>query len=333
MSITRRNSSGVSRVAGTAVPSPALLTRTSTRPKASIACSTTRVQSAGLVTSAGTARQRRPSASTRSRVCSSRSTRRAQTTTSAPHSASPSANATPSPDEAPVTMATLSSRRNRSSRDMAPPVSRVGPCGPFSPARRRGTRRRGEGMRQLTSVDAQFLAMETPRTYGHVAGLAVYDPSTAPHGELTVQDLCRLVSGRIHLLPPFRWRLAPVPLDIDLPYWIEDPDFDLDFHIRESAVPPPGTREQIARTVARIVSRPLDRAHPLWELYLLHGFPEGRVGVISKVHHAAVDGMSGAEILSVLLDPSPEGREVPPASPGRPETAPSQLGMLARGVA
>jgi len=188
-------------------------------------------------------------------------------------------------------------------------------------------------MRQLTSVDAQFLAMETPRTYGHVAGLAVYDPSTTPNGELTVGDLCRLVSERIHLLAPFRWRLAPVPLDIDLPYWIEDPDFDLDFHIRESAVPPPATREQVARTVARIVSRPLDRAHPLWELYLLHGLPDGRVGVISKVHHAAVDGLSGAEILSVLLDLAPEGREVPPSSPDRPDAAPSQLGMLARGVA
>src|SRR6185295_19887642 len=182
--------------------------------------------------------------------------------------------------------ATLSSRRNRSSRDMAPPGQGCGWS--FSPPRGSGTRRRGEGMRQLTSVDAQFLAMETPRTYGHVAGLAVYDPSTTPNGELTVADLCRLVSERIHLLAPFRWRLAPVPLDIDLPYWIEDPDFDLDFHIRESAVPPPATREQVARTVARIVSRPLDRAHPLWELYLLHGLPDGRVGVISKVHHAAV---------------------------------------------
>src|SRR3954470_14913469 len=188
-------------------------------------------------------------------------------------------------------------------------------------------------MRQLTTLDAQFLAVESARTYGHVGSLAVYDPSTAPGGTFEIADLCRLLGERLHLLPPLQWRLARVPFGVDLPYWIEDPDFDLDFHIRESAVPPPGTREQIARTVARIVSRPLDRAHPLWELYRLHGFPEGRVGVISKVHHAAVDGMSGAEILSVLLDPSPEGREVPPASPGRPETAPSQLGMLARGVA
>ncbi len=109
-----------------------------------------------------------------------------------------------------------------------------------------------------------------------------------------------------------------MPLDLDLPYWIEDPDFDLDFHIRESAVPPPATREQVARTVARIVARPLDRARPLWELYVLHGLPHGRVGVLSKIHHAAVDGMSGAEILSVLLDVAPEGREVPPPARLRP---------------
>jgi diacylglycerol O-acyltransferase / wax synthase len=188
-------------------------------------------------------------------------------------------------------------------------------------------------MRQLTSVDAQFLAMETPRTYGHVAGLAIYDPSTAPGGTLGVQDVCRLVGERLHLLPPFRWRLAPVPLDIDLPYWIEDPDFDLDFHIRESAVPPPGDREKVARTVARIVARPLDRARPLWELYLLHGLPDGRVGVLSKIHHAAVDGMSGAEILSVLLDPSPEGREILPPPDAHTDRAPSQLEMLGRGLA
>jgi diacylglycerol O-acyltransferase len=95
-------------------------------------------------------------------------------------------------------------------------------------------------VRQLTTLDAQFLAVESARTYGHVGSLAIYDPSTAPGGELGVQDVCRLVGDRLHLLPPFRWRLAQVPFGIDLPYWVEDPDFDLDFHIRQSAVPPPG---------------------------------------------------------------------------------------------
>src|SRR3954447_7604412 len=78
-------------------------------------------------------------------------------------------------------------------------------------------------MRQLTTLDAQFLAVESARTYGHVGSLAVYDPSTAPGGELTMQDLCRLVGERLHLLPPLRWRLAPVPLGVALPYWVEDP--------------------------------------------------------------------------------------------------------------
>ncbi len=168
-------------------------------------------------------------------------------------------------------------------------------------------------MRQLTSLDAQFLAMETPQTFGHVSGLAVLDPSTAPGGKLDVDDMCRLLNERLHLLPPFRWRLVSVPFDLDHPYWIEDPDFDLDFHVRETAVPPPGGSRQLAELVARICARPLDRAHPLWELYVVHGLEGGRVGLLTKIHHAAVDGVSGAEIMSILFDSSPEGRE--PAAP------------------
>jgi diacylglycerol O-acyltransferase / wax synthase len=190
-------------------------------------------------------------------------------------------------------------------------------------------------MRQLTSLDAQFLAMESSRTYGHVSGLAIYDPSTRPGGTLEVADVCRLVGERIHLLPPFRWKLVEVPFGLDAPYWVEDPDFDLDFHIRESAVPPPGSKRQVAETVARIVARPLDRAHPLWELYVIHGIEGGKhTALLTKVHHAAVDGVSGAEILGVLLDLDPEGRELPP--PGDDvfgEREPSQWEMLARGVA
>jgi diacylglycerol O-acyltransferase len=187
-------------------------------------------------------------------------------------------------------------------------------------------------MRQLTSLDAQFLAMESARVSGHVSGLAIYDPSTAPGGEVTQQDICDLVAERLHLLPPFRYRLVPVPLGLDHPYWIEDPDFDLDFHIRETAVAPPGDDRQLADLIARIVARPLDRARPLWELYLIHGLPKGRVGVLTKIHHAVVDGVSGAEILTILLDVSPEGREVPPGRTPRPERVPSQLEMLGRGL-
>src|SRR5256714_11782166 len=175
-------------------------------------------------------------------------------------------------------------------------------------------------MRQLPSLDAQFLAVESRGTYGHVAGLGIYDPSTAPGGKLDIQDICRTVEERLHLLPPFRWKLVEVPFGLDLPYWVEDPDFDLDFHVRDSAVPPPGDDRQLAETVARIFARPLDRSRPLWELYLIHGIKGGRVGVLTKVHHSMVDGVSGNEILSVLLDQSPEGRELsPPQSDGAGE--------------
>jgi diacylglycerol O-acyltransferase len=188
-------------------------------------------------------------------------------------------------------------------------------------------------MRQLTSLDAQFLAMESSRTYGHVGGLAVYDPSTAPGGKLGMEDICRLVGQRLHLLPPFRWRLVQVPLSLDLPYWVDDPNFDLDFHIRESAVPPPGNPRQLAETVARIFARPLDRSRPLWEMYVIHGLESGHVALLTKVHHAVVDGVSGSEILTVLLDPSPEGREVPPAPESPQEDRPpGELGMLGRGL-
>jgi diacylglycerol O-acyltransferase / wax synthase len=191
-------------------------------------------------------------------------------------------------------------------------------------------------MRQLTSLDAQFLAVESASTFGHVGSLCIYDPSTAPGGDLTVDDLCRMVAERLHLLPPFRRRLVDVPLGLDLPYWIEDPDFDLDFHIRESAVPPPGDDRKLAETVARIFARPLDRAHPLWELYLIHGLPDGRVALLTKVHHAVVDGVSGNEILTVLLDAEPEGREIPPAPDGDGDGAgdrrPTDLEMLGRGL-
>src|SRR5436190_13107227 len=167
-------------------------------------------------------------------------------------------------------------------------------------------------MLQLTSLDAQFLAIETPRTYGHVGGLAVYDPSTAPGGDLKHEDLCRLVGERLHLLPPFTRRLVPVPLGLDHPFWIEDPDFDLDFHVRDSAVPPPGDDRQLARTIERIFARPLDRSRPLWELYLIHGLEGGRGGLRTKIPHWVAAGALGNETLSTLLDLSPEGREIPP---------------------
>jgi WS/DGAT/MGAT family acyltransferase len=187
-------------------------------------------------------------------------------------------------------------------------------------------------MRQLTSLDAQFLALESARQSGHVGGLAVLDPSTAPGGSLESDDIKRLMEERLPLLPPMRWRLAEVPLGLDYPYWVEDADFDLDFHVRELALPSPGNNRQLAEQVARIFSRPLDRARPLWELYLIHGIESGGVAVLTKIHHAVIDGMSGAEIMGLLLDLAPEGRELPPAPDNRSERPPGDLEMLTRGL-
>jgi diacylglycerol O-acyltransferase len=188
-------------------------------------------------------------------------------------------------------------------------------------------------MRQLTSLDAQFLALESARQTGHVGGLAVLDPATAPGGTLTGADIHRLLEERLPALPPFRWKLAEVPLGLDFPYWIEDADFDLHFHVRELALPPPGSDEQLSEQVARIMGRPLDRSRPLWELYLIHGLEKDYSAVLTKIHHAVIDGMSGAEIMGLLLDLSPEGR--PPPEPVKAEDVdeqPGQLEMLARGL-
>jgi WS/DGAT/MGAT family acyltransferase len=187
-------------------------------------------------------------------------------------------------------------------------------------------------MRQLTALDQQFLALEDARHYGHVGALAVLDPSTAERGALTVLDLQKLIEERLPLVPPFRWRLAEVPLNLDYGYWIDDPHFDLEFHVREIALAPPGTDEQLAEQVARIFSRPLDRSRPLWELYLIHGLPDGRVAVMTKIHHAVIDGLSGAEIMGALLDQSPEGRDPPPPLEPAGDAPPGQVGLLARGL-
>ncbi|HEX6944685.1 MAG TPA: wax ester/triacylglycerol synthase family O-acyltransferase [Casimicrobiaceae bacterium] len=189
-------------------------------------------------------------------------------------------------------------------------------------------------LRQLTSLDAQFLAMEDERTHGHVSALGIYDPSTAPGGELTLDAVRSTIEQRLHLLPPFRWRLVRVPFDLDYPYWAEDPAFDLEFHVRELALPEPGDEAMLAEQAARIIARPLDHSRPLWELYLIHGLPDGRKAILTKLHHAAVDGASGAEIFGILFDVSPDGRDIePPPSAGISRPLPGQVSMLGRGLA
>jgi WS/DGAT/MGAT family acyltransferase len=189
-------------------------------------------------------------------------------------------------------------------------------------------------MQQLSSLDAQFLALESDRNYGHVGSVAILDPSTAPGGSLDVERLRELLASRLHLVPPFTSKLAMVPFDLDWPYWVPDDHFDIGYHIREIGLPNPGNMAQLAEQVARIYSRRLDRARPLWELYLIHGLEGGRVALVTKIHHAAVDGMSGGEIMTMIYDVSPEPRVVePPGDDGTPAAAPGGAQMLARAIA
>ncbi|HVA60233.1 MAG TPA: wax ester/triacylglycerol synthase family O-acyltransferase [Mycobacteriales bacterium] len=186
-------------------------------------------------------------------------------------------------------------------------------------------------MHQLTGLDTVFLSIETATTYGHVGSVAVLEPP--PGRPLTLDRVTAGVESRLHLIPPFRRRLAQVPLGLDNPYWIDDPDFDIEFHVRELALPAPGDDRQLASQLVRLHARPLDRQRPLWELYLIHGLAGGRQAVYTKVHHAAIDGVSGNDILTALLDLAPDGREGERESPQwAPETAPGTAAMLARSL-
>jgi diacylglycerol O-acyltransferase / wax synthase len=188
-------------------------------------------------------------------------------------------------------------------------------------------------MQQLTSLDAQFLNVESSTTVGHVGSLLLLDPSTVPGGQLTLDMVRDVLEPRLHLAPPLRQRLVQVPLGLGRPYWADDPDFDLEFHLREIALPGKGTHEQLGEQVARIHARPLDRARPLWELYLVQNVEGGRSAIYSKIHHAAIDGVSGAEILAALMDLSPEPRVVePPEQPWSPTPLPTDAEMFGRGV-
>ncbi|HET6653057.1 MAG TPA: wax ester/triacylglycerol synthase family O-acyltransferase [Nocardioides sp.] len=189
-------------------------------------------------------------------------------------------------------------------------------------------------MRQLTSLDAQFLNVESPTTTGHVGSLIVLDPSTAPDGIWNIDAVRDVLEPRLHLAAPLRQRLVEVPLGLGRPYWVDDPHFDIEFHLRELALPGPGSLEQLGEQVARIHARQLDRSRPLWEAYVITGVADGRTAFYSKIHHAAIDGVSGSEILETIMDLTPEPREVvPELEPFVPRAMPSTVDLVRRGLA
>jgi diacylglycerol O-acyltransferase / wax synthase len=187
-------------------------------------------------------------------------------------------------------------------------------------------------MKQLSGIDAAFLHTETATTFGHVASLIVVDPSTSRTGDV-YGDVRRVFEQRLHLLEVYRRKLVADPLGLDQPYWVDDPELNLDFHLREIALPRPGDSRQLGEQIARLVARPLDRSRPLWEFYVISGLEGRRVGLLNKIHHSTIDGVSGAELLNVLLDTEPEGRRAePPAKPWEPERQPTSLELMWRAL-
>ncbi len=183
-------------------------------------------------------------------------------------------------------------------------------------------------MQQLTGLDASFLALETANTTGHVGGISVLDPSQAPR-PVNLARLTEVLADRLPLVPVLRRKLLNVPFGLDQPYWVDDTNFDIEYHVREIALPRPGSQAQLTEQVSRLHARPLDRSRPLWEIYLITGLAKRRVAVYTKIHHSAIDGASGAELLTILLDLRPDGRELPPSRPFRPEPPPTLAAVAA----
>jgi diacylglycerol O-acyltransferase len=170
---------------------------------------------------------------------------------------------------------------------------------------------------RLTRLDASFLYLEEPDTPMHVGGVLVLE--RPPGG---VEALARLVAARLPLVPRYRQRVAEVPGHLADPVWVDDPDFDIDYHVRRSGLPRPGTETQLLDLVSRLTSRPLDRRRPLWEAYLVEGLSGDRVAVVTKTHPALVDGLSALDIGQVLLDVDPDA-PTPPVEEWRPRRPPS----------
>jgi WS/DGAT/MGAT family acyltransferase len=170
---------------------------------------------------------------------------------------------------------------------------------------------------RLTTLDASFLYLEEPGTPMHVGGVLVLEP---PAGG--VEALAELIAARLPLVPRYRQRVAEVPGHLANPVWVDDVDFDIDYHVRRSGLPRPGTETQLLDLVSRLTARPLDRRRPLWEAYLVEGVAGGRVAVVTKTHPALVDGLSAIDIGQVLLDVAPDAPAPEPAEwqPQRPPT-------------
>jgi diacylglycerol O-acyltransferase / wax synthase len=182
---------------------------------------------------------------------------------------------------------------------------------------------------RLTSIDASFLHQEGPESHMHIGAVLLFE---GPPPEFA--DFLDHIRGRLHLVPRYRQKLATPPLDTGRPLWIDDPNFNLEYHVRHAALPAPGTEDHLLQLTARIASQQLDRAKPLWECWLVEGMADDRFALIMKTHHSLVDGISGVDLATVLFDLSPDG--APPSDeqlePWRASPEPSPAELVVAGV-
>src|SRR3954451_11658621 len=181
---------------------------------------------------------------------------------------------------------------------------------------------------RLTPVDASFLAQEGPNAHMHIGAVALFEGPAPAYADFTNH-----IRSRLHLVPRYRQKLAIPPFETGRPLWVDDATFNLEYHVRHTALPAPGSEEQLRALAARIHSQRLDRNKPLWELWLVQGLEDGRFALISKTHHAVVDGIAGGGLATVIFDLSPGPPPVPhEGEPWPPQPEPSAAELAARGL-
>ncbi len=156
-------------------------------------------------------------------------------------------------------------------------------------------------MDRMSPLDASFLHIEDSVSHMHIASIAVFEGPAPAYG-----DVVRMIQGKLPLIPRYRQVVRFVPLDLGRPVWVDDPHFNIEYHVRHTALPAPGGDEEVRRLVGRVMSQQLDRAKPLWETWMVEGLEDGHWAMLSKTHHCMVDGVSGTDLLSVVFDRSPE---------------------------
>ena len=183
-------------------------------------------------------------------------------------------------------------------------------------------------MKAISGMDATFLYIDSPTSPMHVGSVAVIE------GDLDFETYRKIILSRLHMIPKLRKRLVYAPMSIDYPYWVDDPNFDVDFHLHHIALPKPGGWKELRKIASHVFSEHLDQNRPLWSFTFVEGLdnvpqvPKGSVAVISKIHHVAIDGMAGAGMMSLIFDFTPEKNPIPDPKPYHPKPLPNELSVV-----